>query len=122
MKREAYRAVDVKQVIVESLLVDKATGAAVFGLDVAKDDVLGVNELMPGKGDFYVVRIESLADPAPPTFTEEDLEYDHRAEIERLIAQMRDLSEQELIDQVYRRLILYLCGRCYRRWIEDPVK
>ncbi len=79
-------------------------------------------ELTPGKGDFYVVRIEALADPSPPRFSEEDFEHDHRAEIARLIEQMRDLSEQELVDQVYRRLVLCLCGPCYRRWIEDPVK
>ena len=78
--------------------------------------------LTPGRGDFYVVRIEAVADPSPPAFTEADLALDHGAEIERLIEQMRDLSERELVDQVYRRLILHLCGPCYRRWIEDPVQ
>jgi len=24
------------------------------------------------------------------------------------------------MDQVYRRLVLYLCGPCYREWIEKP--
>jgi transposase len=42
MKREAYRAVDVKQVFVESLVADKAGVAAVVGLDVAKSDFLAV--------------------------------------------------------------------------------
>jgi hypothetical protein len=79
-------------------------------------------ELTPGKGDFYVVRIEAVADPTPPRFSEDDLKQDPRAEIERLFSQMSGLSEQELIDQVYRRLVLYLCGPCYRQWIEDPVK
>ncbi len=79
-------------------------------------------ELTPGKGDFYVVRIEALADPTPPTFSEEDMQHDSRAEIERLIEQMRDLSEQDLLAQIYRRLVIYLCGRCYRQWIENPVK
>jgi hypothetical protein len=79
-------------------------------------------ELRPGSGDFYVVRVEALADPTPPSFSEEDLQHDPRAEIERLIDQMQDLSEQELMDQVYRRLILHLCGPCYRQWIENPVK
>jgi hypothetical protein len=78
-------------------------------------------ELTPGKGNFYVVRIEALADPAPPCFSQDELTRDHRAEMERLIEQMRNLSEQELLDQVYRRLILYLCGPCYRQWIEEPV-
>ena len=78
-------------------------------------------ELKPGTGNFYVVQIEALADPTPPTFSDEDLQHDPRAEIERLIEQMRELSEQELLDQVYRRLVVYMCGPCYRRWIEDPV-
>src|ERR1017187_4822287 len=78
-------------------------------------------ELTPGTGDFYVVRIEALADPSPPRFSEEDLAHDHRAEFERLIERMRDLSVRELVDQVYRQLVLYLCGPCYRLWIEDPV-
>ena len=79
-------------------------------------------ELTPGKGSFYVVRIEALADPTPPRFSYKDMKLDPRAEIERLIEQMRESSEQELLDQVYRRLVLYLCGPCYRQWIEEPVK
>jgi len=77
-------------------------------------------ELRPGEGSFYVVRIEAFADPTPPQFSEEDLHRNTRAEIERLIAQMRELSEQDAMDQVYRRLTLYLCAPCYRRWIENP--
>ncbi|MBN2294363.1 MAG: hypothetical protein JXM70_18185 [Pirellulales bacterium] len=78
-------------------------------------------ELMPGKGDFYMVKIEALADPSPPDFSEDDLARDHKAEIERLMEQMGDLSERELFDQIYRRLVLYMCGPCYRQWIENPV-
>jgi hypothetical protein len=79
-------------------------------------------ELTLGKGDFYVVRIEAVADPTPPSFSAEDLKHDLRAEMERLIEQMYDLSPQKAMDQVYRRLVLYLCRPCYRQWIEDPVK
>ena len=79
-------------------------------------------ELKPGSGNFYVVRIEAFADPSPPMITEEDLNRDHRSEIRRLIDQMHDLSERELLDQVHRRLILHLCGACYRGWIENPVR
>ena len=32
----------------------------------------------------------------------------------------RDLSEQDLLDQVYRRVTVYLCLRCYNVWIENP--
>jgi hypothetical protein len=77
-------------------------------------------ELEPGKGEFYVVRIEAFADPTPPTITEEDLKRDIVGEIERLIEAMRDLSEQEALDQVYRRMTVYLCNACYRQWIESP--
>jgi hypothetical protein len=77
-------------------------------------------ELTPGLGDFYVVLIEAIADPAPPQFSEEDLRRDPRTEIERLLAGLRELSEQEALDQVYRRLTIHLCTPCYREWIENP--
>ena len=78
--------------------------------------------LTPGKGDFYLVRIEALADPTPPSFSEEDLMRDPRQEIASLVEQMRDLSEQELMNQVYRQRFFRLCGPCYRQWIEEPLK
>jgi hypothetical protein len=79
-------------------------------------------ELRPGAGNFYRVVIEAVADPAPPTLSDEDLAADVRAEIERLLTQLASLSEEEALAQVYRRLTLYLCGRCYRDWIDDPTR
>jgi hypothetical protein len=79
-------------------------------------------ELRPGAGNFYQVIIEAMADPAPPTISDEDLAADTRAEIERLLTQLASLTEEEALAQVYRRLTLYLCGRCYRDWIEDPTR
>ena len=77
--------------------------------------------LTPGRGDFYVVRLEAFADPTPPEITAEELAgIDPGQEIDRLIEQMRGMSEQELMDHVYRRLTIHLCGPCYRKWIEDP--
>jgi hypothetical protein len=78
-------------------------------------------ELHPGAGDFYLVQIQAMADPTPPNFSEEDLQHDPREEIQRLLEQMRGLSAQEAMDQVYRQVVLYLCGPCYRQWIENPV-
>jgi hypothetical protein len=77
--------------------------------------------LEPGTGSFYVVRIEAFADPTPPEITIDDLSRDLDAEIERLIERAQELSEAEMMDQVYRRLTLLLCWPCYRHWIEDPV-
>lgn len=88
------------------------------------DDLLCHNcgtGLTPGQGDFYVVRIEALADPTPPHMSSEDLEKtDFDAEYRRLIDAMRDMSEQELLNQVYRTLTIHLCRRCYLAWIENP--
>ncbi len=75
----------------------------------------------PGRGDGYLVRIQALADPAPPVFTAEDLARDPREEIARLVEALEDLSPQEALDQVYRQMVFWLCGRCYRDWIEHPV-
>jgi hypothetical protein len=77
-------------------------------------------ELTPGKGNFYVVCIEAFADPSPPIISAEDLKRDMRREMQRLIRELRDKSEQELMDQVYRRLVIHLCSRCYPEWIEHP--
>lgn len=77
--------------------------------------------LTPGLGNFYVVRIEAFADPAPPDITQELAAGTNIGEeIDRLIEQMAASSGQELMDQVYRRMTLHLCGRCYRAWIENP--
>jgi hypothetical protein len=77
-------------------------------------------EFERGRGDFYVVRIEAFADPSPPNLSEEDLQRDSRREIRRLIEEMSGVSEQEALDQVHRRVTLYLCNGCYREWIEKP--
>lgn len=75
--------------------------------------------LTPGKGQFHVVRIEAFADPTLSIDT--DVAPDQlSAEIESLLDEMRDASEQELMDQVYRRLTLILCERCFNAWIENP--
>jgi hypothetical protein len=79
-------------------------------------------ELRPGAGNFFRVVIEAMADPTPPSLSAEDLATDVRPEIERLLAQLSGMSEEEALAQVYRRLTLFLCGPCYRDWIEDPTR
>jgi hypothetical protein len=77
-------------------------------------------ELFPGKGNFYVVEIEAMADPSPPDLDERDLGAAPRREIQRLVDEMSELSQQELMDQVYRRVTIFLCLSCYTKWIENP--
>ena len=77
-------------------------------------------ELRPGSGDFHVVRIEAFADPSPPDLSLEESAADAKRRMQELIEQLNHTSEQELMDQVYRRLTIYLCNPCYRLWIENP--
>ena len=83
MKREAYRAVDVKQVFVESLVADKAGVAAVVGLDIAKSDFLGTVRWSDGRFERpwrakspeeipdMIHRLQRLADGRPLTIAME---------------------------------------------------
>ncbi|NNF42239.1 MAG: hypothetical protein HKO59_13350 [Phycisphaerales bacterium] len=78
--------------------------------------------LLPsGSGAFYVVRIEAFADPSPPRESIEASPATRDREIDRLIAQMREMSTQELMDDVYRKITVHLCRACYLSWIENPV-
>lgn len=76
--------------------------------------------LRPGSGDLYRITVEAVADPYPPDFTADDLAGDSRRKIERLLAQLEGLTEQEALDQVYRRRTFHLCVPCYLRWMEAP--
>jgi hypothetical protein len=78
-------------------------------------------EVHPGRGDYYLVRIDAIADPEPPVITEEDLDLDVGAEIDRLIRRMEGLSDRQLEHQVRRQKAIYLCVPCFNRWIENPV-
>jgi hypothetical protein len=40
MKREAYRAVEVKRVLIESLVTNRQGVSAMVGIDVAKDELI----------------------------------------------------------------------------------
>jgi len=78
-------------------------------------------ELRPGSGNYYQVTIEAIADPTPPLVSAEELASNLRQQIERLLAQLQDVSEQEAMAQVYMRRQLFLCASCCRRWIDHPV-
>ncbi len=49
--------------------------------------------MKPGKGNFYIVRVEAFADPTPPDLSGEDMwdDVDIGAEIERLIDQAKEM-------------------------------
>jgi hypothetical protein len=76
--------------------------------------------LTPGEGSFWIVRIDAVCDPAPPRVDPDESMTDIAADWNRLIDEMRDLSEQELLDQVSRRITAQVCAPCFRAWIEQP--
>ncbi len=78
------------------------------------------DRLFPGSGNFYVVTIDAVADPSPPVLEIDQPPGAVAGEIDRLIEQCGQYSERELLEQVHRRMVLHLCGICYRQWIEDP--
>jgi hypothetical protein len=78
--------------------------------------------LKAGRGEFYVVAIQAVADPTPPEFTEADLTRDARRDWNAIIAALGDLSAQEALDQVYRRVVIHLCNACFGEWIENPAE
>jgi hypothetical protein len=77
-------------------------------------------DLHPGRGDFYIVSILAVADPAPPVFSEDDLTHDIELEIQQLLAQLKTIPTQDAQEQVFRRVVFSLCKACYREWIADP--
>jgi hypothetical protein len=81
----------------------------------------GGASLTPGNADFWIVRIDAVCDPAPPEIDSAESLESLAAEYELLIAQMSEMSERELMDQVHRRMTVHLCSRCFRTWIERPV-
>jgi hypothetical protein len=76
--------------------------------------------LEPGRGDFYQITIEAVTDPHAPTLGAAESPEAIRRRIEELLARMEGRSEQELLDQVWRRLTFHLCLSCYCQWIEAP--
>jgi hypothetical protein len=77
-------------------------------------------ELHPGTGDFFQVNILAIADPSPPVVSGDEKPAELRRKIEKLLAEMQGVSAQEAMDQVYRRVTIYLCNACYHPWIENP--
>ncbi|MBI5722757.1 MAG: hypothetical protein HZA50_02280 [Planctomycetes bacterium] len=79
-------------------------------------------ELTPGRGEWYIVRIEAFADPSPPILDEELARGGAgiSKRIDELLAKMSDMTQRELMDQIYRRLTMHLCVTCYNDWIENP--
>jgi hypothetical protein len=69
----------------------------------------------------YVARIDAVADPMPPRIADNDRGLDEiRRQISALFLKLEDQSDRYIIAHLFKRLVLYLCNECHRRWIENP--
>lgn len=70
----------------------------------------------------YLVRIDVFADPTmPPVTTEELAEMDFDNTLAELLEQMKQMSAEELQDQVHRRFEYRLCRPCQVRFLVNPL-
>lgn len=70
----------------------------------------------------YEVRIDVFADPAMPPMTTEELdEMDLDETMAKLMEQMKDMSAEELQDQVHRRFEFRICRVCQMKYLANPL-
>jgi hypothetical protein len=69
----------------------------------------------------YEVKIEVKAAYDPLEITEDDLAKDHLAEMAKIIARLRDVTEAEAMDEVYRTFRFDLCMPCQKRYLKKPI-
>ena len=76
--------------------------------------------LVSGRGDFYLVRIDAVADPNAPEMEPLD-EHEIARRIDALLKQLAGMSHEEAMKQVIEHKMIYLCCACYRAWMANPV-
>ena len=70
----------------------------------------------------YVIRIDVFADPSMPSATSDDLEeVDFQAELAAVLEEMKDLSADDLQDQVHRRFEFKVCRACQIKFLVNPL-
>lgn len=69
----------------------------------------------------YIARIQVYAAPDPVQISLEDLLTDQRAQMEALLRQCEQMTEEELMRDVYVELQFDLCRACQRAFLADPL-
>ena len=70
----------------------------------------------------YIVRIDVYADPSVPAMSTEELEEtDFDQKFTDLLAQMKQLTADDLQDDVHRRFEFKLCRPCQRKFLANPL-
>jgi hypothetical protein len=72
--------------------------------------------------EHYVVRIDVFADPSMPAVSSEELdEADFDWRFGRLLSQMKQMTADELQDDVHRRFEYRICRGCQKAILADPL-
>lgn len=69
----------------------------------------------------YLARIEVLAAADPLEITLDDLLRDSRREMKALLKQCEQLTEEELMRDVYVKFEFDLCRACQQAYVTDPL-
>jgi hypothetical protein len=69
----------------------------------------------------YIAKIEVFAAAAPLEITLDDLLRDSRREMDALLKQCEELTEEELMRDVYVKFEFDLCRACQKEYVTDPL-
>ena len=69
----------------------------------------------------YELKIEVKAAYDPMELTDDDLEKDHAAEMAKIVAQLKNITEAEAMDEVYRTFRFDLCMPCQKKYLKRPL-
>ena len=69
----------------------------------------------------YIAKVQVFAAADPLEITLEDLMRDTRREIDRLLQQCQEMSEEELQRDVFVEFQFDLCRACQKAYLADPI-
>jgi ribosomal protein S14 len=69
----------------------------------------------------YEARIQVFAAYDPLDISFDDISRDHTEEIRRIVEQCKDVTQEELMKDVYLEFQFDLCRPCQRAYIRDPL-
>jgi hypothetical protein len=69
----------------------------------------------------FTAKIQVFAAYDPLDISFDDLTRDHSAEIKRLLDECKDLTEEQLMKDVYVEFNFDLCPPCQKAYIKDPL-
>jgi len=69
----------------------------------------------------YIAKIQVFAAADPLTITPEDLFGDHGSEMERILRQCDELSEEDLMRDVHVEFQFDLCRACQKVYVLNPL-